>query len=537
MARTDWNRALAKTARNLAAALVASTVLAGGAAFAQGGADTIVIARDMDIDSLDPARAFCDTCQIYLSSTYDRLVDLDKDNKTIIPLLAESWTVSDDQTEFTFKLNAQAKFSDGSPVEAKDVKWSFERLKNMKSGPSFMMEGVASIDAPDAATVVVKLAAPNSEFLGILAAPYTGIVNSDLATENGANANADADTTDQSEAWFLANSAGAGPFVLTTYRPDDELRLARNDQYWRDKPAAAEIVIRETKDAVTQAQMLESGDADIAMQLDAATAENVTSEDVTIQMVPSFNFVYLAVSPGAQNLPVKFTPKVREAIALALDYDGIVELTVGGEGKLQASPIPNGFPGTENLPVPKRDVERAKALLAEEGVEGFTVDAIFPNVNQYGIDFSAMMQKVQQDLAEVGIQIELQPVEFSVWREHVNGEGIPITAVFYAPDYYGSGQYVQYFGMTEGSAWANRAGAKNDPSVLNPREAELLKQALAAGPEESARVFAEIAGEMIKDRVIIPLVSPNLALAYRKNVSGVRYSACCNLPTAELSRQ
>jgi hypothetical protein len=116
-------------------------------------------------------------------------------------------------------------------------------------------------------------------------------------------------------------------------------------------------------------------------------------------------------------------------------------------------------------------------------------------VNQYGIDFSAMMQKVQQDLAEVGIQIELQPVEFSVWREHVNGEGIPITAVFYAPDYYGSGQYVQYFGMTEGSAWANRAGAKNDPSVLNPREAELLKQALAAGPEESATVFAEIAGE------------------------------------------
>jgi peptide/nickel transport system substrate-binding protein len=168
---------------------------------------------------------------------------------------------------------------------------------------------VTGIDTPDAGTVVVKLAAANSEFLGILTAPYTGIVNSDLATQNGANANADADTTDQSEAWFLANSAGGGPFVLTTYRPDDELRLARNDNYWRDKPAAAEIVIRETKDAVTQAQMLQSGDADVAMQLDAATAQNVTSEDVTIQMVPSFNFVYLAVSPGAQNLPVKFTPR------------------------------------------------------------------------------------------------------------------------------------------------------------------------------------------------------------------------------------
>ena len=91
MTRGKWNSA---PARHFAAALAASTMLIGVAAvapaFAQG-ADTVVIARDMDIDSLDPARAFCDTCQIYLSSAYDRLVDLDKDNQTIVPLLAEKW--------------------------------------------------------------------------------------------------------------------------------------------------------------------------------------------------------------------------------------------------------------------------------------------------------------------------------------------------------------------------------------------------------------------------------------------------------------
>ena len=91
--------------------------------------------------------------------------------------------------------------------------------------------------------------------------------------------------------------------------------------------------------------------------------------------------------------------------------------------------------------------------------------------------------------------------------------------------------------MMEGTSWSKRAGAATDPSVLNPKEAELLKQALATGGEESAKHFAELGQEMINDRIILPLVSPNLVLAYRKDVSGVRYSACCNLPTFELSRQ
>jgi peptide/nickel transport system substrate-binding protein len=524
----------------LAGALAAATLvsLPFSSAIAQES-NTLVIARDMDLNSLDPNRAFCDTCQIYLSSVYDRLVDLAPDNKTIEPLLAASWDINDDQTQFTFHLDPAAKFADGSPVEAKDVKWSFERLKNLKGNASFMMDGVTSIETPDEKTVVVKLENPNSEFLGILAAPYTSVINSDVASENGASAAEGADSSDTADAWFQSHSAGSGPFVLKSYRPDNELRLARNDNYWRDEKAkVTEVVISETKDAVTQAQRLQGGDVDIAMQIDPDTAKNIPTDEITIKSVPSFNFVYLGVSPGAKNLPVPFTPKVREAISLALDYEGIINLTVGGEGKKQAAPIPNGFPGTEDLPLPERNVDKAKQLLEEAGVkDGFTVDAIFPNTNTYGVDFAILMQKVQQDLAEVGIQINLKPVEFSVWRETINSDGIPITAVYYAPDYYGSGQYVQYFSMTKGSPWAKRAGAERDPSVYNPEEAEELAKALATSGEESAKHFAVIAKDMIADKVIMPLVSPNLILAYRNNISGVRYSACCNLPLVEISRK
>ena len=532
--RTDTST---RTVLTFGAAVIAASAAWVERAPAQES-DTLVIARDMDVDSLDPGRAWCDTCQIYLSSVYETLVGLAPDNRTLVAGLAESWEVSDDQTQFTFHLQPDAVFADGSPVEAKDVKWSWERLRNLKSGASFFMDPVQSLETPDAKTVVVTLSAPNSEFLGIMNAPYTGITNSDIAIEQGANADEDADASDTAEPWFLANSAGSGPFVLETYRPDDELRLARNESYWGDQPAFAQVVIRQTKDAVGQAQMLESGAADIAMQIDPDTAKSISSDEVTVETVPSFNFVYVALSPGAKGNQVPLTLPVREAFGYALDYDGIIDFTVGGEGDLQASPIPNGFPGTEGLPLPARDIEKAKALLAEAGVgDGFAIDAIYPNVNVYGVDFSIMMQKVQQDLAEVGIQANLQPVTFSVWRDHVSGDGAPLTAVYYAPDYFGSGQYVQYFAMDGESAWSTRAGAEREPSIINPREAELLAEALASGGEQQEKLYHELALEMIKDRIIFPLVSPNLVLAYRDDIEGVRYSACCNLPLAELSRK
>jgi peptide/nickel transport system substrate-binding protein len=500
--------------------------------------DTLVIARDMDVDSLDPGRAWCDTCQIYLSSVYETLVGLAPDNRTLVPGLAQSWEVNDNQTQFTFHLNPAAVFADGSPVEAKDVKWSWERLHNLKGGASFFMDPVQKIETPDEKTVVVTLSAPNSEFLGIMNASYTGVTNSDVALEHGANAKDDADASDTAEPWLLANSAGSGPFLLETYRPNDELRLKRNDHYWGDQPAFAEVVIKQTKDAVTQAQMLESGAADIAMQLDPDTAKSISSPAVTVETVPSFNFVYVALSPGAKANQVPLTPMIREAFGSALDYEGVIDFTLGGEGDLQAAPIPNGFPGTDDLPMPTQDLDKTKALLAEAGVgDGFAMDAIYPNVNVYGVDFTTMMQKVQQDLDKVGIKINLQPVTFSVWRDHVNGDGIPLTAVYYAPDYFGSGQYAQYFAMTGETAWSKRAGAARDPSIINQHEAELLAAALAAGGKEQDKLYHELAMEMIKDRIIFPLVSPKLVLAYRHGVKGVRYSACCNLPLAELSRE
>lgn len=504
---------------------------------ASAQATTLVIARDIDINSLDPARAWCDTCQIYLSNVYETLIGIDKDNKTLKPRLATKWKGNADQSQFTFTLDPDAKFSDGSPLEAKDVKWSMERLANIKGGASFLMDSVKSIDTPDAHTVVVHLSRPNSEFLNILTAPYTGIVNSKVAMANGAIATPGADTADKGESWFLQNSAGSGAYKLVDYKPGEELRFKANPQYKRTKVGVADIVIKETKDSVTQAQQLESGNVDIAMQIDPDTAKTIKADTVAIEIIPSYNFLYVALSPFAVKAP-KLTPDVRKAIGLALDYDGIIHFTVGGRGKKLASPIPNGFPGSDGLPEPKQDLAQAKELMKKAGfADGFEIEDEFPNMNVYGVDMSLLNQKIQQDLAKINVKVKLTPVEFSVWRAHVNATGIPLTTLFFAPDYYGSAQYVQYFGMIKDHRWWNLAGGKRDASITNPKTAGLLQKALAASEADKAGVYKELAKGMIDDRIIIPVVSPDLVLAHAKSVTGLRYSVCCNLMMDELGRR
>ena len=285
-----------------AALLGVSLVVAGQpAAPAMAADNTIVIARDVDFNTLDPSRSWCDSCQIYLTAAYEQLIRVGKDNQTLEPRLATSWEASADGSTYTFKLDPAAKFSDGSAVEAKDVKFSLERLKNLKEGASFFAGGIKQIDTPDSATVTIILSEPDPEFLGKMSAPYSAVLNSDVVIANGGDASAEATSKDTAETWLLANSAGSGAFVLDAYRPDDELRLVRNENYWRTKPAPAAVVIREVKDSVAQVQLLQSGGADIAMQVDTDTANTVSSDNVTMEYVPSYNFIYVALSPGCQS--------------------------------------------------------------------------------------------------------------------------------------------------------------------------------------------------------------------------------------------
>lgn len=503
----------------------------GGETAGGGDARELIIARDMDLTTLDPQRAYCDTCQIYLTAVYETLIGVDPNDSTkLVPRIAESWKASADNTRFTFQLDPAATFTDGSPVTAADVKFSWERLANVQGSASYLMTGYRSIATPDDHTVVVTFAEPNSAFLNIVSASYMGIVNAEMASKNGATAAKDAATTDDAEQWFLSNSAGSGPFVLDSYTEGDSLVLARNDEYWGQTSPFPSVTINQVKDSTAQLQQLQQGDADIAMQISFDSLSQLEGfEGVTTELVDSFNYVYVAFSPGAAGGEAMQDPKVREAMKKALDYEGILDVTVGGNGKLQASPIPNGFEGSEGLPLPEQDLEGAQALMDEAGVDGLSLSAAYPAVNVYGVDFDILMQKVQQDLAEIGVDLDLQPMEFPQWSELVQSEGIPVTAVYFAPDHIDSSQYVQYFGMIDGAAWLERAG-----TGPNAEEQQLYADALAASSQEKTTLYNQLGQAMIDDTIIVPLVNPQLVLAYASDVTGMHYSACCNLELGRL---
>ncbi|MDQ0138075.1 peptide/nickel transport system substrate-binding protein [Neorhizobium galegae] len=483
----------------------------------------LIIARNLDINTLDPSRGNGDTANIFMYAVYEPLIRL-ADDGSLLPLLAKSWDVSQNNTKFTFHLDPKAVFADGTAVDAKDVKWTWDRLINLQGAFAWLLNGVASIETPDAKTVVVTLKAPDGEFLSKIVAPPTGIVNSTASAKHGAKASQAEATADTAEAWFLTESAGSGPYMLKSYSPNNELRFKRNPAYWGKAAAIDEIVIKQVKDSVAQAQALQSGTVEIAMQIAPDTAKTIRSPNVVITTAPSYNFLYMALSPGAKSATVPLTKNVRQAIAMAIDYEGMIDITVGGAGRMLSVAIPNGFPGTDGLPKPVYDLQKAKAMLAAEGLaKGFELEAAFPNENFFGVDVATMMQKVQQDLAKANIRVKLNPVTFAVWLDTVNGNGTPLTAGYYGPDYFGTDNYVNTFAMIPGTRWFKRSGAARVEGVTNSAEKALLAEAGAAAAGDRDAVYRKLAMEMIADKIIIPLVSPDLVIAHAKNVEGLKY--------------
>ncbi len=502
---------------------------------AAGDAKPLVVAIAEDTASLDPARSFETLPSIIHKATYDTLVTFPPDSvESVIPNLAKEWTISEDGMTYTFTLDERAKFADGSPVTAADVLYSFNRTKNITGNPSFLAETIASVEAPDDATVVLTLTAPDPSILAKLVFGAFSVVNQEVVAANGGDDSADAATKDTAETYLNSASAGSGPYVLEKWEPSVETVLVRNENYWGDAPAIERVIFRNIPEAATQKIQLEAGDIDIAFDLSADQLPALQGNaDVTVFEGLSDTLIFLKGNNNPEVGGAMSDPLVQQAMRYALDYEGM-RLLGGGQTVTPASMLPVGFLGAmaANSGI-QRDVEKAKSLLAEAGyADGVDVELAYPDFTYAGINFGTFAQKVQADLAEAGFTVTLAPAEVQVALEAYRQGTEPFGLWLWNPDYRDSLDYVEFLpdgvvGLRTG--W-NADNA--DADIL------ALRDALKVETDDATRagMFGEMQTYLMENGPYAPLFQPGMQVGLRSNVQGFAYNPQWRLDVAGLSK-
>ncbi|MEZ4581010.1 MAG: ABC transporter substrate-binding protein [Caldilineaceae bacterium] len=499
------------------------------------GSDTLVIAIAEDTASYDPQRAF--EMLFPPSSTRPPTRRWSPSRPTrwrrSFPTWPQAGRSRTTGTVYTFTLAEGRTFSDGSPVTAADVVFSFNRLKNLTGNPSFLADGIASVEAPDDMTVVLTLENPDPSILAKMVFDGFSVVNMDVVMENGGTDAEDAATADTAEEFLNQNSAGSGPYVLESWEPGVETVLVRNENYWGDPAPIGRVIFRNIPEAATQKIQLEAGDIDIAFDLSADQVPGMMDNpDVFIYLGLSDTLVFLKGNQDPEIGGPMADPLVQKAVRLALDYEGI-RLLAGGESVTPASMLPAGFLGAKDPNTLTRDVEGAKALLAEAGYpDGMDVELAYPDFTFAGVNFGTFAQKIQADLAEVGINATLAPAEVQVALEAYRQGTEPFGLWLWLPDYRDSLDYVEFLPEGVVGLRTNWTNDNADQAILD------LRDALKVETDDAVRagMFGEMQDYLIESGPYAPIIQPGLQIGLNSAIEGFVYNPQWRVDVSLLSK-
>lgn len=387
--------------------------------FAQAAKNTLVIGIDIsDTITLDPARQAQYTPPMTLLATYDMLVTMSPgDYINIKPALATKWEKTADGKGWRFTLREGVKFASGNPMTAEDVKWSLDRVLNVADQPAQYIAHVDRVEVVDAKTVDVILKDASQPLLTIIAAPGFPVYDRKLLEQHGGDASKEAKTKDKATTWLNENSAGAGPYRLVKWERNAQIQLARNEHYWRGKPPFERVIIRHIADSAAQLLAIRRGDVDVAFNLIPEQIATLKSEPkVRLEGLTSLDFVYMALTQEAEFNKALAVKEARQAIGYAIDYDGIIKNMLGGAAVRCAHFLPIGVSGSTEAVAKeigfRQDLDKSKDLLKKAGMpDGFEFEIAYGNAAIAGLNYQTLGQKLQSDLARVGIKVKLTPMD------------------------------------------------------------------------------------------------------------------------------
>jgi peptide/nickel transport system substrate-binding protein len=471
-----------------------------------------------DTKTFDPARQAQYSPPLALHAAYDTLVTMAAgDYVTIRPALAESWERTEDGTALIFHLREGVKFASGNPLTAADVKFSLDRLQNLKDQPAEYAENLKSTQVIDDHTVRLDLVDKNQPLLRLLVAVPFAIYDSKLVQEHGGTAAADAEQTDSATEWLNQNSAGAGPYVLTGWTRESAIMLERNPNYWRGMPPFERVVIRHMSDSATQLLTLEQGDIDVAMNLTPEQLDAAMHEDgIELHEATSLDYMYMTLTSGAEINEALANRACRQAVAHAIDYDGIIDGLLGGYATRPAAFIPVGLAGsTPEIAEQYRDQldpDLAKQLLAECGhPDGFAFELNYAKAAIAGTSYDIVAQKVASDLGKVNITAQLSPLSQVTLIDRYRGTKTTQSVLtFWNPD------------APEAYLWSQasvyRVADRVHWDVPQELRDVVFEAAGAQDPKEQDELYLEYTKALLEEANYIVLFQPVYRIATRSDI-------------------
>jgi peptide/nickel transport system substrate-binding protein len=413
-----WNRLSRRDVLKLIGA--SGAMMASGApaqVFAQARKNTLVIAIDIsDTITLDPARIAQYTSPMSIEAAYDTLVTMTPgDYINLKPALATKWARTPDGKGWRFTLREGVKFASGTPMTVEDVKWSFDRVINLKDQPGQYVQHIDRVEIVDKQTIDIILNKPAEPLLTIIAAPEFVVIDRKLVEQHGGTAGANAKDEDKATTWLNSNSAGTGAYVITQWERNAQIQFVRNKYFWRGTAPFDRVVIRHMSDSAAQLLAVRRGDADAAFNLIPEQIATLKGDkDVRVDSLTSLDFVYMALTQEPEFNKALAVKEARQAIGYAIDYDGIKNSLLGGAAVRPAHFLPIGVSGsTEAIARQigfREDLKHAKELLAKAGYpDGFEFEIAYGNAAVAGVTYQLLAQKIQSDLARVGIKATLNP--------------------------------------------------------------------------------------------------------------------------------
>lgn len=433
-----------KSGRSALRMLVGGLVVAAFAAFAPAQAqDKQVLVLGVDISdarNFDPARMADYSSPITNGAVYDSLVTQKPgEYEEVVPSLATEWERLDDGQRLRFTLRDDVKFWDGSPLTAEDVKFSLDRLLNVKDQPAVYASNLEKTEVVDEHTVDLYIKNPAEPIMINLAAPAFAIYSKAMTEAQGGVSTPGAEQEDSATQWLNQNSAGTGPYHMVQWERNAQIMLQKNPHYWGGEVPFERVVIRHIGDSAAQLLALENGDIDAAFNLTTeqlATLED--SENIDIARGLSLDYVYMTLTSSGELNEALAKAENRLAVAHAIDYDGIIEHLMGGNAVRPVNFLPIGVGGsTEELLEEigyREDLDKSRELLAAAGnPDGFSFQLSYANAAIVGTSYQLLAQKIQSDLARVGITAELNPMDQVQLRTQYTGGETQSVITFWNP--------------------------------------------------------------------------------------------------------